>query len=126
MFMRLLVCGGRDYRDRRAVFATLDGVAAKSPVTLLIEGGARGADALAAAWARERDVPVATFHADWEVHGASAGPLRNIRMLEEGAPDLVVAFPGGRGTAHMTRIAREAGTPVLGLAPGGGRLTRAF
>lgn len=34
-------------------------------------------------------------------------------MLQEGKPDLVVAFPGGRGTAHMTRIAQEAGVPVV-------------
>ena len=34
-------------------------------------------------------------------------------MLDEGKPDLVVAFPGGRGTAHMTRIARGAGIEVI-------------
>jgi hypothetical protein len=34
-------------------------------------------------------------------------------MLREGRPDLVAAFPGGRGTAHMVRIAREAGVEVV-------------
>jgi predicted Rossmann-fold nucleotide-binding protein len=33
-------------------------------------------------------------------------------MLSEGKPDLVIAFPGGRGTADMIRQAKEAGVPV--------------
>jgi hypothetical protein len=37
-------------------------------------------------------------------------------MLREGKPDLVIAFPGGRGTAHMTRIALEAGLKVIEIA----------
>jgi hypothetical protein len=42
-----------------------------------------------------------------------AGPIRKQQMLDEGKPDLVVAFPGGRGTAHMVRIARAAGIEVI-------------
>lgn len=33
-------------------------------------------------------------------------------MLDEYHPDFVVAFPGGRGTAHMVRISRQAGVEV--------------
>lgn len=40
------------------------------------------------------------------------GPLRNQRMLEEGKPDLVVAFPGGGGTKDMVRRAAKAGVPI--------------
>ena len=35
------------------------------------------------------------------------------QMLEEGKPDLVVAFPGGRGTENMKKLAREAGVEVI-------------
>jgi hypothetical protein len=34
-------------------------------------------------------------------------------MLEEGKPDLVVAFPGGRGTANMVKQVRGTGVNVL-------------
>jgi hypothetical protein len=51
--------------------------------------------------------------ADWAGLGRKAGPLRNERMLHEGKPQLVVAAPGGRGTSHMTHIAREAGVEVI-------------
>ena len=41
-----------------------------------------------------------------------APPLRNQRMLDEGKPDLVVAFPGGGGTKDMVRRAVKAGVPI--------------
>lgn len=52
-------------------------------------------------------------------YNAKAGPDRNQRMIDEGRPDLVVAFPGGRGTADMIRRATEAGIEVfrIGSAP---------
>ena len=34
-------------------------------------------------------------------------------MLAEGKPDLVVAFPGGAGTANMIEQARAAGVRVF-------------
>ncbi|MEM9912925.1 MAG: hypothetical protein AAF922_19365 [Pseudomonadota bacterium] len=45
--------------------------------------------------------------------GRAAGPIRNKEMLDEGCPDLVVAFPGGRGTANMVKQAQAAGVEVL-------------
>jgi len=50
-------------------------------------------------------------HADWETHGRAAGPIRNEKMLTW-KPDLVVAFPGGVGTADLVRRAEAAGVPV--------------
>jgi hypothetical protein len=38
-------------------------------------------------------------------------------MLDEGKPDLVIAFPGGRGTADMVKKARRAGVEVVEIAP---------
>jgi len=108
--MRVLVCGGRDYHNRSHVNAILSEI----KPTVIIEGGAKGADFLAADWARsniEAD-SLLTFHADWERNGKAAGPTRNQKMLDEGKPDLVVAFPGGRGTADMISRAIRAGVPV--------------
>lgn len=112
MHQKVLVCGGRDYGDRRAVYDILDRAHSVNPITLLICGGARGADQLAAGWAAYRSVPTKVFRADWEKHGRGAGPLRNQQMLTEGDPDLVIAFPGGRGTADMARRAEAASVPV--------------
>lgn len=81
----------------------------------LIEGGARGADSLAHEIAHELGWRVETFPADWAGHGKSAGPIRNQKMLAEGRPDMVLAAPGGRGTADMVSRSERAGVPVVRL-----------
>ena len=105
--MKILVCGGRDYADYDAVCRHLDQI---QGVTMVIQGGARGADALAKRWAAERNIHCAEVPAIWRPHGVldrTAGPKRNRAMLRLG-PDAVVAFPGGAGTADMMRAAIEA------------------
>ena len=116
--MRVLVCGGRQFADRARLEATLDRLHAVHGFSLLIEGDAIGADRMAGDWAESRGVAHRVFRADWDGLGGKAGPIRNQQMLEEGRPDLVVAFPGRRGTAHMTRIAREAGVEVVEVPAG--------
>lgn len=107
--MRVLVCGGRNYSDVKSVYAELDRIHARTPITCIIEGGERGADYLAARWsAKARIDDHARFSAEWTTYGRAAGPIRNQKMLDEGKPDLVVAFPGGSGTADMVRRARAA------------------
>jgi hypothetical protein len=110
--MRVLACGGRDFRDYTMHDKALDLLHSRRPVTCLIHGGAAGADALSGAWAEERGIQVLVFYADWDKHGRAAGHLRNRRMLMEGHPELVVAFPGGRGTANMIENATKEGTKV--------------
>lgn len=115
--MRVLVTGGRNYNDSHRVYAVLDKLHAEAGIDCIIEGGARGADDLARRWAENvGGVPVETYEADWENQGTFAGPARNARMLAEGRPDLVIAFPGGRGTADMARKARKAGVQVVEIA----------
>lgn len=111
--IRIIVCGGRDFRGRALVERTLDTLHAKHRIALVIQGGAAGADALARAWAKRRGVACETHEAEWQTYGRAAGPLRNARMLADGAPDLVVAFPGGKGTRDMTERAEAASVPVL-------------
>ena len=111
--MRVLVCGGRYYDDWTFIVNVLDSVHARQPVTLLIEGGATGADSLARRWAIARGIEVATYRANWDRYEHRAVPIRNSQMLLKGRPDLVVAFKGGRGTAHMVTIAAAALVPVL-------------
>jgi hypothetical protein len=113
---RVLVCGGRDYDNRERVRRTLDAALAAAQsagkVAVIIHGNARGADLLADQYARERSLKVIPFPADWNLHGRRAGPIRNIKMLTESQPHVIIAFRGGNGTAHMMKIGREAGVPV--------------
>ena len=43
----------------------------------------------------------------------SAGPIRNQEMLDKENPDIVVAFPGGRGTQDMTSRAQNKNIKVV-------------
>jgi len=86
----------------------------------LAQGGAKGADELARRWCSEQDpnrVECVTYEADWGTHGKSAGPKRNIHMLRDFDPELVVAFwngqVGGSGTHHCLKEAATLGIPVL-------------
>ena len=105
----LLVCGGRDYTNRKVVFDALD----QWNVELLIHGGATGADALADQWAKEREVNTLRVPAKWKkIGGKQAGPIRNKEMAAM-KPDVLVAFPGGTGTANMIAVATEKRIPVV-------------
>lgn len=115
--LRVLVCGGRGYADAGAVDAVLGKLHRLRGIALVIHGAAKGADTLAHQWAVTAGVAVEAYPAV-TAHGLAAGMHRNHTMLREAAPDLVVAFPGGVGTAMMARIATNARVPVwapLGL-----------
>ena len=111
--MKVLVCGGRDFNDSMTLGSWLGGIHKQGGISLLIHGGARGADFMAGKFAEWAGIPVKEYAADWYQHGKAAGPIRNQQMLDDGKPDLVVAFEGGRGTADMVRRAKAAGVRVI-------------
>ena len=109
-----LICGGRDFTDR-AVFddAMGDLLGVKGCPRKIVHGAARGADALAAEWGVRHALAVAFIAADWTSHGKAAGPIRNQRMLDEHKPNLVIAFPGGRGTSDMVSRAKKERVEII-------------
>lgn len=123
--MRVLVCGSRDYWNTYRIFTVLNGLCLGylelgGSEFIVIEGEAPGADSIAARWAEEASkthpVGLQRFYADWEQYDKRAGYVRNARMLEEGKPDLVLAFfsspERSRGTDMMVKLAEEAGVKV--------------
>jgi len=121
--MRVIVCGGRDYGknpdgsandvEMDFLFNFLTELLIKHPDMVVIQGEARGADRLAKNWAEFINVPVVSFPANWVLYGKLAGPIRNLQMIQEGKPDLVVAFRGGAGTRDMIKQAMQYDIEVL-------------
>lgn len=113
----VVVTGSRDAttdQDYHVIFNVLDRVHRNRPITLIVQGGANGADALAEEWARKNDVRVVTYAADWDKHGRAAGPIRNRTMIREQKPDVVVGFSNkaleaSKGTKSCLQIAGEQG-----------------
>ena len=113
---RIMVTGSRDWTDRvtidRALFAYWYEAGRPSDI-LLIHGGARGADALAAASWTTQGFQTRVYPADWETFGKRAGVIRNLAMLDK-EPEHVLAFIKGNspGATHAALAAERRGIPV--------------
>ena len=103
------MCGGREFDDFDMIIRCLDSLESKHGISLIIEGGAKGADAHAAIWADNKGIPRVTMYANWRFHDKSAGPIRNSNMIKLLHPDCVVAFKGDSGTKNMCSLARSNG-----------------
>ncbi|MCF8140631.1 MAG: DUF2493 domain-containing protein [Cyanobium usitatum Tobar12.5m-G36] len=113
--------GGRDLAwSQQRVAAELLARSGGRLVHLLLHGGARGADAAIGRAAQQLGWSALVMPAQWQLHGRAAGPIRNRALLEQAiaraiahsSPGsitsvLVVAFPGGAGTASLVREARR-------------------
>ena len=113
--------GGRDLAwPKQRIAAELLARSGGRLVHLVLHGGARGADAAIDRAAQQLGWSSAVMPAQWEQHGRAAGPIRNRELLEQAvakavahtspgslASVLVVAFPGGAGTASLVREARR-------------------
>lgn len=110
--MILAVTGGRDFKDAEMVDRNLRRfVTTPYKQNLIIQGGALGLDSLVYDWGWKHGIHVAEVRAQWGTYGRAAGHYRNHAMLLL-KPELLLAFPGGRGTANAVARAEELGIPV--------------
>ena len=125
--MRVLVCGGRNFglveKEHDFIIRILETEFCPTPTEdtetwlpprdlVIISGAAKGVDTIAIDWAVVNFTQCEEYPADWDKYGKAAGIIRNKQMLEKGKPDLVIAFPGGKGTHNMVELAKKEGIPV--------------
>lgn len=105
--MRLAVVGSRGFDDYEYLAELLDTIHVFSSVTLVVSGGADGADSLAERWAKENNIETLIIKPDWEQYGKRAGYVRNIEIWDNS--DEGIAFWDGqsKGTAHSFEIAKK-------------------
>lgn len=115
--MKIITCGGRAYNDNSCVRSTMDELLKRYRVEQVANGAATGADELVRRWCADRGISYMGYPANWLKYGPAAGPIRNKEMLASVEPDLVIAFPGGKGTAHMVKIAFNAGCGIQTVWP---------
>lgn len=115
--MRILSCGSRDFTDELSVYYAFKDLPED---TVVVHGGARGADYLTDQICKGFGYTVLSMKAEWDSLGREAGPQRNRAMLDKFGPiDIVYAFPGDRGTEDMVMVAAEHGIPFKRFgAPG--------
>ena len=113
---RILITGSRDWNDkptiRHAIFSAWE-KAGRPKKTVLICGGARGADTYSEICGRAFGFTIEKYEANWKEEGRSAGPQRNQRMVDSGA-DICLAFlrEVSKGTADCIKRVEKAKIPI--------------
>jgi len=108
--MKLAIVGTRTFCDYGKMEDTLEEY--KDRITEIISGGAQGADRLAEIYAKDYEIPIRIFKADWKTYGKRAGPMRNKQIVD--AADEVITFWDGKssGTKSTIDFAQEKGIPT--------------
>lgn len=101
--MKVLVCGGRLYANKKKVDAALDELHKEDGIEKIVHNAAAGAPTLAAEWARRYKVPSTAYPINSKRFGKPAGFVRDLEMLITEKPDLVLAFPGDELMVALAR-----------------------
>lgn len=108
--MKVIIAGSRKITNYKIVqfamsFLNLD-------CSEVVSGGAKGPDLLGEKWAKENNLKIKRFEANWKQYGKNAGYLRNKEMAEYG--DVLIAFwdRKSKGTQHMMKIAKDKNIPT--------------
>lgn len=118
--MKLAVIGSRHAATEahyQQLSCELDALAAAQPITLIISGGAAGADTLAERYARERGIPTQVHRPDFKLQGRAAPLVRN-KLIIDAAEACFALWDGvSTGTGHALRLARARGLRLIVVAP---------
>lgn len=112
---KLIVAGGRDFRNKEALKTALETVAEYDLTNYLVSivsGMARGADALGYQFAIDNSVAVYQFPAKWDIHGKAAGMIRNEEMGKFADGALIFWDGQSKGTKHMIKTMRALNKPI--------------
>jgi len=107
--MKIAIIGSRDFNDYELLANTLN----KLDITLIISGGAKGADGLAERYALEHSIETLIYKPDYKLYNRGAPLKRNLQIVDES--DFVIAFWDGksRGTKHAIEYAMSQNKSVI-------------
>lgn len=103
--MKIIISGTRTFNDydtfKKVIRLALIKQNAVKEELEIVTGGCRGVDLLGERWAKENNIPIKRFDAEWKKYGRQAGPIRNRAMAKYG--DFLVAVWDGDspGTLNM-------------------------
>ena len=115
--IKVIIAGTRDFNDYAFLKKNLDyflqGINPNNEEIEIVSGNARGADKLGERYAKEHNLPVKLFPANWDKYGKRAGYLRNQEMANYA--DVLIAFwdEKSKGTKHMIDIAKKQDLTVI-------------
>jgi hypothetical protein len=111
--MKVIIAGGRNITDYSLVLSAIR--ESGFTITEVVSGMAPGVDTLAVQYAKENDLPLQQFWAEWGFYGKSAGPIRNRNMAKYGEALIAIWDGKSRGTKNMIEEATKRNLPVYVL-----------
>lgn len=115
--MKLLITGSRKYDDFEKMNQVIKHLAkvTDSKITMLLHGGAKGADTLAQKWADENGIKTHVIKPNYEKHGKVAPLIRNKELVK--LADITLAFYSDDkrtgGTGHTATETIKTEKPLL-------------
>ena len=104
--IRLIVAGSRCFDDYDLLKSQINEIKVKYEIVEIVSGTARGADRLGELYAKEHNIPVKRFPADWDRYGKAAGYIRNVQMAEYADACICFSINYSRGTEHMINLSK--------------------
>lgn len=114
--MKVIIAGTRTVEDYEFVVWVVNSCPFRPKITEIVSGHGItrnergviiGVDGLGERYAREHDLPLTLFPADWQKYGRAAGPIRNEEMAKY-SQGLIAIWDGqSRGTQDMIRRAQS-------------------
>lgn len=103
--INVIVAGGRDFNKYNRLAVCLNRYLPKDKICTIVSGGARGADSLGEVYAKNKSLTLMKFPANWDLHGRSAGFIRNNDMAKNA--EMLIAFwdRKSKGTQNMIETA---------------------
>lgn len=107
--IRLAIIGSRTFNNYSLLKDSLEPY--KEKITLVVSGGAKGADSLGERWAYENKIETLVFLPDWDKHKKAAGFIRNEDIIKNS--DCCIAFwdEKSKGTAHSISLCEKYDKP---------------
>lgn len=107
----VVVSGGQDWAEHERIWARLDTLKERVPsLTLATTAQPKGVDAIAAAWAASRGVPLVAFRLNRAF--GNAAPFKRNKSLVALSPVEAIICEGSGVQANLAETMRGAGVPV--------------
>lgn len=102
--IKLAIVGTRTFNDYELMKAKLADI---TGVSLIISGGAEGADTLARRYASEHNIEIVEFIPNWTEHGKAAGPIRNEFIVKACTHIVLFWDQKSPGTKNSLELAKK-------------------
>lgn len=109
--MKVAVVGSRSFTDFKYLSSVLD--EHKDKITLIVSGGAKGADTLAQKYAKYNGLPILIYYPQYDYYGKRAPFIRNTHIAEQADIMIAFSYKDSRGTKHVTDYMEGLDKPVI-------------